>query len=215
MKNIGLLDIIQNTTRMYQGDLEYYFTILFQSPNAVLPYHNFRHMCHVTYQTYRGICYHTMDTIKARKLLIAAMFHDYGHTGSSQNGDAINIEQAIAGVEQHILDEDRQYLQDIVQLIQTTQHPRATKPVSLSEQILHDADLSQAFDTVWIQQIVFGLSQEIGISPIEMFFKQKDFIQNVVFYSTWGQETFYPQKQQRIAELEAYELIFKKYTPHT
>lgn len=205
MSQPTLLDIINNTSGTYTGDLRYYFKIIFNAPNSTLPYHNFRHTCHVLYHSHQAIMYYgDLSTQNARNLLIAAMFHDYNHTGKSDIKDSENILLAIEGLRNHILEEDRNSLGDIIALIESTEYPHKEMDVTLSMEILRDADQSQTFDIVWIQQIIFGLSQEKGISPIELLKKQIPYIQSIEMLSDWGKETFYPKKENFINQVEKY-----------
>lgn len=205
MSQSTLLDIINNTSGTYTGDLRYYFKVIFNAPNSTLPYHNFRHTCHVLYSTHEAIMYYgDFDLRSARSLLIAAMFHDYGHTGKPDIKDSENILLAIDGLRQHILDEDTNSLEEIITLIESTEYPHKEIQINRSMEILRDADQSQTFDTVWIQQIIFGLSQEKGTSPIELLKKQIPYIQSVEMLSDWGKETFHPKKEHFINQVEKY-----------
>ena len=115
-----LLKIVNNEEGLYNGNLHYYFKLMFNSPNASYPYHNFRHMSYVTciaYECAKSIGYSKiMDKISLRALLIAAMFHDYNHS-LEMIDDKINIANAVGAIEKYILDEDINLLPQIIMLI--------------------------------------------------------------------------------------------------
>jgi len=83
--------------------------------------------------------------------------------------------------------------QNIVEIIRGTEFPYkvTSEMLTLSGQIIRDADLSQNFSVAWIQQVVFGLAEEWGKNPIEVLKMQEGFMNNVLHYITeWGQQRF-------------------------
>jgi hypothetical protein len=214
MKNIHkseLMMIINNDEKLYSGtDLWYYAKKLFFAKNAKLGYHNFRHMMHVTYQVYDAIKVTKINATGARILLLAAMFHDYGHSGDGTQSDSINIARSVERVKIHIDPNDEKYLTEIIRLIRATEwHGEAGHSIFEQDMfidILRDADSSQTFDTSWIQQVIFGLGTELGKSPREMLESQLPFLENKVkFYSAWGKEKFEPILKQRIEEVKIWQ----------
>ena len=173
----SLPEIVKNEHGLYEGNLIYYFRVVFNhAQNLRNPYHNFRHMCHVLYLCYKACVFYSgfepkkMNPREMRNLLISALFHDFDHTGkggSKEYPDSINISRAIAGIAIHILPEDNDYLVDIINLIKTTEFPYTVpaEKVNLLGQVLREADLSQALSVAWMQQVVFGLSEEWGNRP--------------------------------------------------
>jgi hypothetical protein len=76
--------IIGNEENLYEGNLIYYFQVLFfKANNLYNPYHNFRHMAHVLWLCYKACQYYSQELAprQMRTLLIAALFHDFDHTG--------------------------------------------------------------------------------------------------------------------------------------
>jgi hypothetical protein len=59
-----------------------------------------------------------------RTLLIAALFHDFDHTGRPHRGDedpdGINIEIAISGLRRYLASDDRALMPEIEALIEAT-----------------------------------------------------------------------------------------------
>jgi len=202
-----ITEIIKNNEGLYEGDLKHYYKIIFTAPNVNNPYHNFRHMIHVLYQSYEAARYCKYDEIfgarKFRAFLIAALFHDFGHSGQMGN-DAQEIATALKGVEEYILEEDRDLLPLISELITFTEYPYVNTVIPLGSEILRDADMSQTFSDVWMQQIVFGLAQEQNISPVESLKAQVNFLLSIRFHSPWGKEVLARQVGERIREIREF-----------
>lgn len=199
--------IIRNDERLYEGDLQAYFQIVFQyAQNLHHPYHNFRHMFHVVYLCYDACLFYeqALSSREMRNLLIAAMFHDFDHAGVAGD-DARNIEAAINGLQRHIQEEDWLERATIAQLIRATQYPYVIEAdsLSLSARILRDADVAQAFSPAWIQQVVFGLAAEWGKKPIDVLRMQVPFYGSIDMLTDWGVKTFPPEDiASKITEAE-------------
>ncbi len=201
--------IILNEDGLYMGDLKHYFRIVItKARNLTKPYHNFRHMFYVVCTCFEACRYYLkksgQHSIKIRSLLIAAMFHDFDHSGVVGHDD-LEIERAIRGLRKHILPEDLGEFDAIATLIRYTEYPYKMKAdeLSMEGQILRDADLSQALSGVWMQQILFGLSQEMNLTPLEMLRTQEAFLNGLKFNTLWAQEKFSPEVvQSKIAEVK-------------
>ena len=198
MASITLPDMIKNKQGLYEGDLVHYFKALFaHAKNLTNPYHNFRHMLHVFWRCYGACEYYaeknpgTLSPRDCRILLIASMFHDFDHIGKAGNDD-LNIELACRGLRRHLHPTDHSCEFQILELIRITEFPHKEpgNMLTLSGQILRDADMSQAFSEAWIQQVIFGLSSEWGSSPRKILEMQKGFLENLEFSSDWAREVF-------------------------
>ncbi len=205
----GIPAIIRNDANLYEGDLRHYFqTIFYYAKNNNHPYHNFRHMLHVTWLCHEACFFYRSELSKRqmRNLLIAALFHDFDHRGQQGNDD-LNINQAIIGLHMYLLGADRKYFDEISDLIRATEYPPVvhTFALSLSAQILCDADLSQALDPAWIQQVVFGLAAEWKKAPFDVLSIEGPFHKNLKFHTRWARSRFTPtdleKKIQEIQEL--------------
>lgn len=171
----NLPEIIKNIDNLYEGDLKYYFQVILTSAkNLKKPYHNFRHMFHVTWLCYDA-CVFYRDVIspkEMRRLLIAAMFHDFDHPGRSGNDD-LNIEISIRGLRKYIHQDDIDELPNIEHLIRTTQFPHIFKAEQLSMlgAILRDADLSQGKSKsgrlVYVKHINSNLKETINVEQFD------------------------------------------------
>jgi hypothetical protein len=192
-----IANMIQNRDDLYTGvSLSHYFRVIMNAPNIHHGYHGLRHMLHVTWVCYQACKYYNrlgqMSKREARNLLIAAMFHDYGHCGQAGD-DALNIEAALDGLREHVDDVDRDYLVSISQIILATQFPHADlgDSPSLGEQVIRDADISQAFGTTWIGDIAAGFGSELDKDPVAMLEQQLMFLKDYAkFHSDFGKAFF-------------------------
>ena len=202
--------IIRNTDRLYEGNLIAYFRIVFGKANNLRnPNHNFRHLMHVLYECYQACVFYKgeLSPRQMRNLLIAAMFHDFNHSGK-RDKDSEQVRRAIKALQHHALPPDQEHLPDILDLVCWTEYPYEIRTASLplGAQILRDADLSQAMSVAWIQQVVFGLAEEWDISPIEVLRRHEKFLVSLRFATAWAQETF-PEEAIDSKIMEAQELL--------
>jgi hypothetical protein len=195
--------IIRNRENLYEGNLKAYFRIVFYAKNVNRPYHNFQHMLFVMVMCYLACKYYgrRLSPRQMRNLLIAAIFHDFNHLDEPENDD-LNIARAIRGLRKHILPEDAPYLDEIEEIIESTQYPhrKTAEPLSLSCQIIRDADLMQALGISWMQSSLFGLAAEWGIPSIDMLKLGIKFHQNLHFKTQWANRLFPRRKTLAKAE---------------
>jgi hypothetical protein len=55
-----------------------------------------------------------------------------------------------------------------------------------------------------MQQIIFGLSSEMNISPIDNLKRQEQFISDIDFQTDWAKEKFATKRRHRLAETVAF-----------
>lgn len=205
----NLPQIIRNADGLYKGDLRHYLSVLFyKAQNVRHPYHNWRHMTHVLVMAYFACEHHKeeLTPVKIRNILIAAIFHDFDHSGMLGQDD-LNIARALRALDTHLLPEDREHQKEIAWLIEITEYPYKTPSdeIPLRALILRDADMAQVFSLAWMQQVIFGFASEWRKEPIDVLRGQIPFLDNVSFHTNWGQ-TAYPasavqQKLQEVTEL--------------
>lgn len=187
---IDITHIIDNANQRYNGDLVHYYQMVFEAPNICMPYHNLRHMTHVLWEAYDGGVHMGLNKEEMRILLIAALMHDYDHTGIKGN-DSVNIDRAIRALDKFALDEDREFLIEIRSTIRATQYPYTDEAFTPNQLLLRDADQSQTFSLVWMQSLL-GLSQEMGISFKNILEMQGPFMKSLKFHTLWGENKFVP-----------------------
>ncbi len=206
--------VLCNEDKLYEGNLVSYARIIFlHAQNLNHPYHNFRHMfhvlwlCHEACRYYREVVQQPISRRAARNLLIAALFHDFNHSGLMGDDD-LNVERALRGLRKHILEMDKPSLGDIESAIRGTQYPYVVQPqdLDLCGLILRDADVSQAFSVAWLQQVIFGLAAEWNMKPIEVLKLQEPFHRKLVFQTDWGRHQF-PQVAVDSKIREAQDLV--------
>jgi HD superfamily phosphodiesterase len=199
----NIIQIITNKDNKYPGNLEHCFRVVWQATNVMLPYHNMRHMLHVMWNTYNGAMFYKIGGRTLRNMLIAALFHDFGHTGNTVD-DSINIAIAIAGLEHNLLPEDVPYRSEITSYIKATEMPSSTidnAEENLPKLILRDADLSYTLEDVWIQPVNFGLNFEMGISTEKILKFQETFLTKILVLSTdWAKQKYSQKIKDRVEE---------------
>ena len=202
-------DIANNIGGLYEGNLRHYLKVVFEAPNVHNGYHGFRHMTHVTWVVYMACVYYKdrLTERQMRNLLIAALFHDYDHTGV-KGPDAVNIARAIAALWIHILPEDVLYIHEITAIMEVTMYPHEgdAENFTLEQRIMRDADMSQAFEPAWIGEIVFGYGSELGIPPVQMLQNQLAFLEDLHFLTSFGEEK-YGEQAISAKRAETYELL--------
>ena len=209
---LKIIDIVKNKDNTYPGDLKDYFKVVWYSPNVMIPYHNLRHMLHVMWATYQGAMYYEnkISPLTLRNMLIAALFHDYNHSGKT-NDDASNIETAIKGLKCHIDPMDAPYFDEICSYIRGTQFPPVVTNLDLPAAIVRDADVAYTLADVWIQTVNFGLNIEIGVSTKKMLKLQEPFLRSLKFMTEWAEKEYSSKIDGRIEEAnEMYEVLYGK-----
>lgn len=202
---MNIIEIVTNTNNTYKGDLIHYFNNVMNSPNVHMPYHNLRHSLHVLWEAYDGGVHMGLNGEEFRCLLIAALYHDFDHTGSrSDGGDIVNINRAIAAIERDILDDDLFNLSNIIRYIKATEYPYKEIELDLPSKIVRDADMSQTFSNVWIQSILFDLGSELNMSYSDMLRFQIPFLKNIKFFTSWGESKFRGLVATRLKEVDSF-----------
>lgn len=196
-----IMGMITNANNRYDGDLIYYYRIVMKAPNAKAPYHNVRHMFHVFWEAYEGGVHMGLSRREFRNLLIAALMHDYDHTGV-KNNDQVNIDRSIRALDKLALEEDREHLLDIRDSIRATKYPYDSEEFTPNQLILRDADQSQTFSDVWIQSTLYGLGTELEMTFEQMLDLQKPFLEGLRFHTLWGQNKFMPKIAPRLKLIE-------------
>ncbi|MFZ2310359.1 MAG: HD domain-containing protein [Patescibacteria group bacterium] len=197
--------IINNSEGLYEGDLRYYYKIVFNAPNVKNPYHNFRHMIHVMCSAYEAanFCryFAFFGANRFRAVLLAALVHDYGHSGKMGN-DHQEVLTSVASFKKFALEEDKYLVEEVEELILATEFPYSNKPISPGAGILRDADASQVFSDAWLQQNVFGLASEMNIPAAVCMEKEIEYLESLKFYSDWGKEVLFPKVSRKIFEVK-------------
>ena len=211
------------------------------NPSKNLPYHNNRHMlgvCRIAHDIMTADCFAT--TSDRDVVTVAAMLHDYGHTGGAQ-ADSVNIANAIAGLEQfwethpNTAEWLGPYKPVIEDLIRVTEYPFVREPKTYAEKVLRDADLLYACMSLDTDVIMEGLRLEIinrmrvsstnyaypfqtgtinnpTFTHEQMLVAQREFASKAMLYTTAGQRywNFYAPLYLELLENAAHSAIKTK-----
>lgn len=199
-------DIINNNLSLFDGDLKAYFRLVLKAPNAYMPYHNTRHTLHVLWEAFDGGIKSGLRGKYLRSLLVAALFHDFNHTGTPNESE--NITRAIKAFKDQNNGEDKYVKELVVTCITHSKYPyesieHLTPKKQLIVSVLRDSDLSQVLSPVWIQSILYGLGQELNLSYMDMLEKQITFLNNLEFKSEWGKMKFPPLVYNKLSEVNS------------
>jgi len=176
--------------------------VLKNNPSNDLPYHNWYHALCMIEKCVEGANYHNLPYRSVRHLAVAALFHDYAHTGGGKD-DQYNIVLALRGLNNLA---NRSVgstvalginLDEVEQIIRITQYPYIDAPICIEQRIIRDADLMQSFRPTWKEMILDGLRKEMEIklnkeiSIEEMCKGQIAFLKNVIPLTDWGKHVMY------------------------
>lgn len=145
------------------------------------PYHNLNHNLTVMYFSYQLGISENLSKQEMTELLLAAIFHDYNHSGGKEKDD-YNIKEAKKGVVNFIskydvkIDKNRIY-----RIIDATEFPYKIKDenLTLQQEIIRDADMLQLIEDNRIQTNIIGLQTELKRSYSEHLKLQKEFMENL------------------------------------
>ena len=192
--------------------------ILENNPSQALPYHNFSHALWTARYVDAIYQMEVGDTKPTpRELVVAALFHDFDHSGGFFTDDSQNIERAIAGlnrwfsasVEPTIRSEQ---LDSIAKLILETRYPFHTKSSNVESVCLRDADMMQNCNDTLLANFV-GIKQELYkyVSYADCIEKSLVFLRSVKYESKYGKMYGDAGLKKAIYSLEHFQrLVFCK-----
>jgi len=187
------IEIIRNNQTLQKA----FKFIIKNNKSNYLPYHNINHL--LTVLKYCDIIAHGEELYfdQRQSLHLAALFHDVDHAGNKSTLDSVNIANAIIAfskfcetMKEEGMDISIDSQSEIVGLIDVTQFPYIHPESQLNKEqlILRDADMMQAFEYNWINQITMGLAAE-GNLTIEQFIpKQRLFLEGIQFRTKTAQK---------------------------
>lgn len=177
---------------------DHYAWFCTHNESATLPYHNLFHANCMIENCYDGAQWHDLPYGSTRELLIAAMFHDFDHSGGKEV-DHVNITCALTGLSQFFIQSDRGsgYCPDLIwQCIRCTEYPFVVEPFTIEQRIIRDADLMQFRYPNWRRMLEHKLREEMEvkvgkpISDDEMYDGNRNFWLVAKFYTAWGRKIF-------------------------
>ena len=164
--------------------------------SSTAPYHSVYHANCMIENCYDGAQYYNLPYSSTRELLIAAMFHDFNHSGGKLE-DRGNINRALKGVSTFFA----QYCKGdggvsnlIWQCIKCTEYPFVIEPFTIEQRIIRDADLMQYRYPDWLEMYETNLKKEIEVrldkevSHSDMYWGNVRFWKSVEYFTEWGEK---------------------------
>lgn len=161
--------------------------VIKESKSNNAPYHNLNHVLCMVKNIY--IICNNEDVKKEdiQTLIIAALFHDFNHSQGKKTDDE-NIKIAIKACNKYIEEENLRL--NVIDIIKATQYPYVIdeKDLSKNQLIIRDCDMLQTFESNFIQQVLLGLSTELGIELEKFLDMQLSFLDNLKFHTKTAKE---------------------------
>lgn len=170
-----------------------YSYVMENNPSQDLPYHNNFHLESVTKFTLLGAQHHDLDTVTEKNLAVAALFHDFNHSGSGKDDD-LNIKRSIKGFNDYCEKDGKNLFtefdqEQIINFIKPTRYPYLVEcgMLSLQQKIIRDSDILQGlFSQNYIMGIVGGIAKEADIPMKKMLDGQEGFLKGTKFCTEWA-----------------------------
>ncbi len=199
--------------------------------SSKLPYHNDYHVFCMVWNCYLGAMYEQCSLAETRALILAALFHDFDHSGGRETDD-LNVTRAElrfidavtttgklrmqSGQRENLSGEEIALARSAIQI---TKYPYDRDPVTIVERIIRDADLMQPYepDRELLRRCYRGLQQEVELSKGMKFTDEqfasgmKAFLDSVVWHTSWATErarllNWETKKSELVGMIERHEL---------
>ena len=178
-----------------------------------LPYHNFSHSLWVA--NYAQMIYtHETNKKAPKELIIAALFHDFDHSGGFFKDDLENIFRAVRGyiiwADSH-REFDETFDNKVINLIRQTQYPHLAPATSFEAACLRDADLLQNCNDTLFANFT-GIKQEMfrEIPYPQYMDNTLKFLRSIEYKTTWGKLFGKELLDTAINQLEQFkQLVFR------
>lgn len=184
--------------------------------STALPYHNRYHTMTMVKNVAEAADYYYLLRTWKDSLIVAAIFHDFNHSGGVQN-DRVNITNARREFNYFYTNYHQGPAENSInpvfvdQMIETTMFVGGefpNEPTDLIQQIIRDADLLQISEPNWYDMVIEGIRAELvngglTLSEDQMVRGQIDFMKkHFKFYTEWGKARWNsPVVQTRVAQL--------------
>jgi hypothetical protein len=179
-------------------NLDNYLKVVIQkSTSNKAPYHNFYHVMCMIKNVYDIAKSLGLSDDVIRLLLIAVLFHDFNHS-MGKHDDVWNVDEAIKCFLLYSI-ESSEDNEKIINIIRATQYPYVIeeKDLTVEQEIIRDADLLQQYQDNFIQQVYWGLSQELNYSFEIMLAGYPNFIEGMRLHTKHAQEIHDNFKEER------------------
>ncbi len=181
---------------------EYFSILLTKNKSNHLPYHNLYHGLSVMRNSYYiDILDFKSDQKYLRELLLAALFHDFNHSG----GKSSDKENVLGSIDQFLKysKESEEANYRIINIIKATQFPYVIddKDLNYHQKIIRDADMLQACEDNYLQQVILGLSKEFNADLKTFCENQIKFLNNLVLYTDAANKIWNKNKERLFSEI--------------
>jgi guanylate kinase len=208
----------------------YWELIKQKNPANDKPYHNFWHLTCVTQYCYSIAQSLNMAEAETRKLIVAAMYHGFGHYTTNDHLNLIKAKYMFKVHCIHFNNLSSEYLsdfevyrftddeiQDIQDIISATQYPYIIDAADLNiyQQIIQDADLLQWIEDTFIDHVVKGVAEELNIPLLDFLPKQKIFMHGFKYHTTYADAKHKEYIERRLYELDEFEKDLKSKMTHS
>ena len=134
--------------------------------NSFQSYHNYQHMISVALICHDAAEYHVLSRRDTTMLVLAALYHDIGHSGKKELSDVLNVSRSLVKAERALRiiepELDDEAINIIIKLILVTENTHMIKADTRLERIIVDADILQNLELdgkIWLD----GLQDELGV----------------------------------------------------
>jgi HD superfamily phosphodiesterase len=189
------IDIVFNNAKKY----------ITKNNNSKNHYHNNKHMLDVfknsmiLFDEYKDE--YELNSIDKICLGLAALFHDYNHSGGKLKDDE-NIEIALDELKKYLSIIDKKNLyNNIKKIIKVTEFPHKDVDLDILQKIIRDADTMGGIIDGWIS-VVKSLAKEYNKSFKDFIPIQIKFIENAKFNTDFCNELLKNNKQEIIEKLK-------------
>lgn len=172
------------------------------NPSANAPYHGAFHEAALVSLVYEGALFHKLNYFDARSLCAAAALHDFNHSAGSAHNDEQNIIAAINGLHEiakQVNQPDniilsKSEIEQISNIIKSTQYPYVDKELNILDKIIRDADLMMPLlPTNDALQLFQGLLCEMQIKKPHLTLEEfapalHTFYENITWNTNWALE---------------------------
>jgi hypothetical protein len=192
--------------------------IIENNKGAYNPYHSTFHLLDVftTSMEIAKVSYPTLSETDKIELGIAALFHDFDHSGGEFKDDIDNIELALLGLVKFMInnsDTAKKYninTINIMELIQITEFPHKKEVILPTQMILRDADTIQCYNKNWFLNVITGFQQrELGLSISKGIENQIKFIENVKYCTSHAKYIHSREQEEMLKNLYFLASIYK------
>ena len=150
---------------MRELDISEFHLNVVQLHNAWQPYHNWGHCVIVALNAVEAADLLHQSKAEKRLLILAAIYHDFNHTGDASQADVFNIARAVKGMREWVKLKEKWVTQsdlnEIAEMIYATETRHHGAADAMKDRILVDADIL-ATDVEDAEGWYAALSEETG-----------------------------------------------------